>query len=149
MADRPTSTPRRQVSGFCLPAFPLLAGAPAFFLGSYKITPDIAASVMLNYAYNRGLGSSLTIVESAVIKTDNAYLNPTLATLMKSNGLASVTVNSNMTDPLNIDNAGNIHNCQMTVGLPVLQVGPPDVSRGVYPGRGAGRQLVLVDLLPA
>jgi outer membrane receptor protein involved in Fe transport len=98
-------------------SFPLASGT-GFFLGSYKITPDIQASLMLNYAYNRGLGSSLTIDESAVIKTDNAYLNPSVLARMNQAGVNSITVSSNMTDPIDIDNAGNIHNQLKTVGAP-------------------------------
>jgi outer membrane receptor protein involved in Fe transport len=98
-------------------SFPLIQGT-GFFLGSYRITPDIGASLMLNYAYNRGLGSSLNIDESAVIKTDNAYLNPTVLARMNAAGVTSITVNSNLTDPIDLNTANNIHDFLKTPGTP-------------------------------
>ena len=43
--------------------------------------------MMLNYGFNHGLGASLTIDDAGVIKTDNAYLNPSLLQAMKCDGL--------------------------------------------------------------
>src|ERR1019366_7375 len=56
-------------------SFPIQQGT-GFFYGSYKITPDIQASLQLNYGYDRSHSSSSTVVQSANIKTDNAFLNP-------------------------------------------------------------------------
>jgi hypothetical protein len=64
-------------------SFPLQQGT-GFFFGTFKFTPDIQGSLMLNYGYDRSHSSSLTGNDGAVIKSDNAYLNPTLATLMKA-----------------------------------------------------------------
>jgi iron complex outermembrane recepter protein len=101
-------------------SFPLQQGT-GFFYGTYKITPDIQASLMLNYGYNRSHSSSLIVDSSATIKTDNAYLNPTLLAAIKSDGLTSVTVSVNGTDGDNIQNPGDIANFGNASGLPVTQ----------------------------
>ena len=69
-----------------LPAGPV--GTGFFSYGSYKITPDIQASLMLNYGYNRGLGESLTIDDGGAIKSDNAFLNPNVLATMLADGQA-------------------------------------------------------------
>ena len=56
-----------------LASYPLLTET-GFFHGSYKFTPDIQASVTLQYSKVRAIGSSLTIQENAVIQQDNAFL---------------------------------------------------------------------------
>ena len=43
--------------------------AIAAVYGTYRITPDTVAHLMLNYGFNHGLGSSLTIDASGSIKT--------------------------------------------------------------------------------
>ena len=77
-----TANQSTSASQIGLLSFPLQQGT-GFFYGSYKITPDIQASMMLNYGYDRSHSSSLTILQSAVIKSDNAYLNPSLLQAMK------------------------------------------------------------------
>ena len=84
-----------------LMSFPLQQGT-GFFYGSYKITPDIQASMMLNYGYDRSHSSSLTIRQTAVIKSDNAYLNPSLLQAMKSDAVTQVTVSSDGTDGISL-----------------------------------------------
>ena len=44
-------------------SYPLQMGT-GFFYGSYKITPDIQASLQLNYGYDRSHSSSLTIQQT-------------------------------------------------------------------------------------
>ncbi len=98
-------------------SFPLQQGT-GFFYGTYKITPDIQASLMMNYGFNHGLGASLTIDDAGVIKTDNAYLNPSLLQAMKSDGLTSFTVNSNLTNTLNLTGPLDIADYKTSVGTP-------------------------------
>src|SRR5215469_11394810 len=76
-----------------LASYPLLTET-GFFYGSYKLTPDIQASMMLNYSRVRAIGSSLTIQENAVIQQDNAFLPPSILAQMTSLGLKSITVTS-------------------------------------------------------
>ena len=60
--------------------------------------------MQLNYGYDRSHSSSLTIVQSAVIKTDNAYLNPSLLAAMKGDGVTQITVTGTGTDGVNLNN---------------------------------------------
>ena len=129
-------------------SFPLQQGT-GFFYGTYKITPDIQASLMLNYGYNRSHSSSLIVDSSATIKTDNAYLNPTLLAAMKGDGLTSITVSVNGTDGFNITHPTDIAdfaNASWPAGHPD---GAAILSRGLHPGWGDRRQLVVERLLPA
>jgi iron complex outermembrane recepter protein len=76
-----------------LASYPLLTETGLFY-GSYKLTSDIQASLMLQYSKVGAVGSSLTIQENAVIKTDNAFLPPSILAQMNSLGLNSITVTS-------------------------------------------------------
>ena len=66
-----------------LATYPLLTET-GFFYGSYKITPDIQAGLMLQYSKVGATGSSLVIQQNAVIQRDNAFLPPSLLTQMIS-----------------------------------------------------------------
>jgi len=101
-------------------SFPIQQGT-GFFYGSYKITPDVQASLQLNYGYDRSHSSSSTIVQSAVIKSDNAYLNPVLLAAMKSDGVSQVTVTGTGSDGVNLSNAGDIANFNNAIGTPATQ----------------------------
>jgi iron complex outermembrane recepter protein len=103
-----------------LMSFPIQQGT-GFFYGSYKITPDIQASLMLNYGYSRSHSSSSTIRETAVIKTDNAYLNPVLLQAIKSDSLTSITVTGNGTDGVSLSNPTDISNFVNALGTPQTQ----------------------------
>src|SRR6185437_717522 len=88
-----TATQKQSAAGLGIMSFPLQQ-ATGFFYGTYRITPDIVAHLMLNYGFNHGLGSSLTIDASEAIKTDNAYLPPSLAAQMAALKVSSVTVST-------------------------------------------------------
>ncbi len=101
-------------------SFPLQQGT-GFFYGTYKITPDIQASVMLNYGYNRTHSSSLTIDDGGAIKTDNAYLNPIVLARMNAAGVSTITVNSTLTDGISITGPTDYADQFKAVGTPVTQ----------------------------
>src|SRR5262249_36837997 len=83
-------------------SYPLIQGT-GFFFSTYKITPEIQASLMLNYGYDRSHSSSLTANETATIRTYNAYLNPILLARMTAAGVITVSVQSNDTDPIDLN----------------------------------------------
>ena len=101
-------------------SFPLQQGT-GFFFGTYKITPDIQAELMLNYGYNRSHSSSLTIRQSAVIWTDNAFLPASLLTLMQLNKVTSFTATSTGTEGLDLNNISNLNDFYNALGTPVTQ----------------------------
>jgi len=76
-----------------LASYPLLTET-GFFNGSYKFTPDIQASVTLQYSKVRAIGSSLTIQENASIKQDNAFLPTSIHDRMVALGINTITVTS-------------------------------------------------------
>jgi outer membrane receptor protein involved in Fe transport len=98
-------------------SFPIEQGT-GFFYDSYKITPDIQASLQLNYGYDRSHSSSSTIVQSAVIKSDNAYLNPSVGATMKADGVTQITVTGTGSDGVNLANPGDLVNFQNAIGSP-------------------------------
>jgi iron complex outermembrane receptor protein len=100
--------------------FPLQQGT-GFFYGSYKITPDIQAGLMLNYGWDKTHSSSLTVNTSVTVKTDNAYLDPTIAARMAALGVTSFSLQTNATDGVNLSNAGDINNFANALGTPVSQ----------------------------
>jgi outer membrane receptor protein involved in Fe transport len=136
-ADSVGGTPQQSTSAaqIGLLSFPLQQGT-AFGYASYKITPDIQAGLMLNYGYDRAHSSSLTINASGTIKTDNAYLDPTVQARMLALGLTSFAVQSNFTDGINLSNPGNLSNFYKTVGAPVAQ-SVRQMYRGVFTLDGA------------
>ena len=83
-------------------SYPLIQGT-GFLFSTYKITPEIQASLMLNYGYDRSHSSSLTANETATIRTDNAYLNPILLQRMQAAGVTTISVQSNDTDPIDLN----------------------------------------------
>jgi len=101
-------------------SFPIQQGT-GFFYGSYKITPDVQASLQLNYGYDRSHSSSVTPVGSATIKTDNAYLNPSVLATMKADGVTSFTLTSNLTDGINLNTANDYWQLYNTIGTPATQ----------------------------
>ncbi|HEY4276313.1 MAG TPA: TonB-dependent receptor [Rhizomicrobium sp.] len=76
-----------------LATYPLLTET-GFFYGSYKLTSDIQAGLMLQYSKVRAKGSSLTIQQNAVIQRDNAFLPPSLLAQMQTANLKTFTVTS-------------------------------------------------------
>jgi iron complex outermembrane receptor protein len=116
-------------------SFPLQQGT-AFGYASYKITPDIQAGLMLNYGYDRTHSSTLTINNASTIKTDNAYLDPTIAARMAALGITSFAVSSNNTDGLDLNNPKNINDFYNTVGAAVA-LSVRQMYRGVFTLDGA------------
>ncbi len=100
--------------------FPLQQGT-GFFYGSYKITPDIQAGLMLNYGWDRSHSSSLTVNTSVTVKSDNAYLDPTLAARMTTLGLTSFSLQTNATDGVSLVNPGDLNSFFNGLGTPVAQ----------------------------
>ena len=101
-------------------SFPLAVGT-GFFYGSYKITPDIQASLMLNYGYNRTRSSSLTIDDGATITTDNAFLNPGVLATMLADKVTNITVTSTNTDGISINGPTHYQDMYNDVGTPVTK----------------------------
>jgi iron complex outermembrane receptor protein len=115
-------------------SFPLQQGT-AFGYASYKITPDIQAGLMLNYGYDRAHSSSLTVNSSGTIKTDNAYLDPTIAARMAALGITSFAVTSNFTDGIDLNNP-KFSDFYNAVGSPV-SLSVRQMYRGVFTLDGA------------
>jgi iron complex outermembrane receptor protein len=103
-----------------LQAFPIQQGT-GFFYGSYKITPDIQASLQLNYGYDRSHSSSVTPTTSQVIKSDNAYLPQSIRTAMVSNGLTNFTLASSLTDGIPLNTAKDYSQLFNDIGTPATQ----------------------------
>ncbi len=101
-------------------SFPLAVGT-GFFYGSYKITPDIQASLMLNYGYNRTRSSSLTIDDGGTITTDNAFLPPSVLASMLGNKVTNITVTSTLTDGISINGPTKYADMYNDVGTPVTK----------------------------
>ena len=118
-ADSVGGTPNQSNSAaqIGLLSFPLQQGT-AFGYASYKITPDIQAGLMLNYGYDRAHSSSLTVNASGTIKSDNAYLDPTVQARMAALGVASFAVSSNLTDGIDLNNP-HFNDFYKSVGAPV------------------------------
>ncbi len=76
-----------------LASYPLLTET-GFFYGSYKLTPDITASAMLNYSKVDAVGSSLTIQSNAVVASGNPYIPASVQAQMTAAGVKSITVTS-------------------------------------------------------
>ena len=115
-------------------AFPIQQGT-GFAYASYKITPDIQAGLMLNYGYDRTHSSSLTINTTASIKSDNAYLDPTILALMTANKVNSIAVTTINTNGIDLSNP-TYRDFNKTVGAPVAQ-SVRQLYRGVFTLDGA------------
>jgi iron complex outermembrane receptor protein len=118
-----------------LMSFPLQQGT-AFFYGSYKITSDIQAGVMLNYGYDRTHSSTLTVNNTSTIKTDNAFLDPTIAARMAALGVTSIPVTSNNTDGVSLTNPHDINEFYNGVATAV-DTSLRQMYRGVFTLDGA------------
>jgi iron complex outermembrane receptor protein len=136
-ADSVGGTPNQSTSAaqVGIMSFPLQQGT-AFGYASYKITPDIQAGLMLNYGYDRTHSSTLTINNTATIKSDNAYLDPTIAARMAALGVTSFGVTSNNTEGLDLNNSKNIQDFYNTVGAAVA-LSVRQMYRGVFTLDGA------------
>jgi iron complex outermembrane receptor protein len=76
-----------------LASYPLLTET-GFFYGTYKVTPNIVASAMLNYSKVSAVGSSLTIQTNAVVNSGNPYIPASVQSQMTALGVKSITVTS-------------------------------------------------------
>ncbi|HWF65277.1 MAG TPA: TonB-dependent receptor plug domain-containing protein, partial [Rhizomicrobium sp.] len=122
-----------------LASYPLLTET-GFFYGSYKFTPSITGSLMLNYSKVGAVGSSLTIQTNAVVNSGNPFIPAALQALMNpggatAGGIKSITVTSVGTSASENSNLGFI---QPRAGVGVEQflnsVGTPEevTNRGFY-----------------
>jgi outer membrane receptor protein involved in Fe transport len=114
--------------------------ATLFGYGSYKITPDIQASLQLNFGKSWSENNSVPAVKlgNQLIKSDNAYLDPTIAARMQALGISSFSFGS-----LNINNLtpGDFPNLTLakeaqTLGVPVA-VTQRQLLRGVFTLQGS------------
>ena len=123
-----------------LATYPLLTETGLFY-GSYKFTPDIQASVMLQYSKVGATGSSLVIQQNATIQRDNAFLPPSILAQMVAANLKTITVTSvgtastqggfiQPTPGLGVEQFGN------SVGTPV-EITNRTFYRGVFSLDGA------------
>jgi iron complex outermembrane receptor protein len=115
-------------------SFPLQQGT-AFGYASYKITPDIQAGLMLNYGYDRSHSTTQEVNSSGLIKSDNAYLDPTIAARMVALGLTSFSLSDNWTDGVDLTRP-NYKDFYKTVGMAVAQ-SVREMYRGVFTLDGA------------
>jgi iron complex outermembrane receptor protein len=115
-------------------SFPLQQGT-AFGYASYKITPDIQAGLMLNYGYDRTHSTSQDISSSTTVTSDNAYLDPTVASRMNTLGVTSFSLSSNFSDGQDLVNP-TFAGYYRTIGQPVA-VGVRQMYRGVFTLDGA------------
>ena len=71
-----------------------------FGYSSYQVTPWLKASVQLNYGQQSEENTAADRTSSVTVKSDNAYLDPSIAAQMVAGGISSITVGTN--------NLGNI-----------------------------------------
>ena len=76
-----------------LASYPLLTET-GFFYGTYKITPNVIASGMLNFSKVGAVGSSLTIQTNAVVNSGNPFIPAAIQSQMTTLGVKSITVTS-------------------------------------------------------
>jgi iron complex outermembrane receptor protein len=115
-------------------SFPLQQGT-AFGYASYKITPDIQAGLMLNYGYDRTHSTTQDVNSSGLIKSDNAYLDPTIAARMAALGVTSFSLSTNNSDGVDLTNP-NFKDFYKTTGLAVA-TSVRQMYRGVFTLDGA------------
>ena len=111
-----------------------------FGYGSYKITPDIQASLQLNFGKSWSENNSVPAVRlgNQVIKADNAYLDPTIAARMASLGIASFnfgTINTNNLLPTDFNDL-TLKQESQGFGTPV-DITTRQLMRGVFTLEGS------------
>ena len=134
MAGGSTAT-NLTAKGISLLAYPLQSDT-GFFYGSYKLTPDIQVGAMLNYSGTHAISSSQILLQTGnLIKSDNPYLDPTIAARMATLGITSFTTSNVFADGVNMA-ATKFSDFYNTVGAPV-GYGERQLYRGVLTLDGA------------
>jgi outer membrane receptor protein involved in Fe transport len=113
-----TATQKQSAAGLGIMSFPLQQ-ATGFVYGTYRVTPDIVAHLMLNYGFNHGLGSSLTIDASETIKSDNAFLPASVLAQMNALKVTSITVSTAGFNTLDPNTSHDISDFYSSFGTPV------------------------------
>jgi outer membrane receptor protein involved in Fe transport len=92
-----------------------------FAEATYKLTPDITASVQLNWgrSYTENASIPATKFANQTIQADNAYLDPTFAAQLRATGVSNITIGT-----LNTNNYTNFSDPSLagflqTYGIPV------------------------------
>ena len=109
--------------------------ATLFGYGSYKITPDIKASLQLNYGKSWSENNSVPAVKlgNQTIRADNAFLDPTIAARMATLGIPSFSfgsINTNNLTPADFNDLSMKKEAQ-TFGIPVA-ITQRQLMRGVF-----------------
>lgn len=124
-------------SGFAdLPQTTPMTQQAALAYASYKVTPDITAGLMLNYARNYIESTSETILKKDIpISINNPYLDPSIVTAMQANGISSFNLASNFLDGVNLQDP-NWNQFANSVGQP-QSISTRQFYRGVFTLDGA------------
>ncbi len=109
--------------------------ATLFGYGSYKLTPDIQASIQLNYGKSWSENNSVPAVKlgNQTIQADNAYLDPNLAARLAAAGQTSFSfgsINTNNLLPTDFTNL-TLNKEAQTFGVPVA-ITTRQLMRGVF-----------------
>jgi len=109
--------------------------ATLFGYASYKVTPDIKASIQLNYGKSWSQNNSVPAVKlgNQTIRADNAFLDPTIAARMGTLGISSFsfgTLNTNNLTPADFSNL-SLKNEAQSLGVPVATT-TRQLMRGVF-----------------
>jgi outer membrane receptor protein involved in Fe transport len=104
--------------------------ATAFAYASYKITSDIQASLQLNYGKSvvMNLAVPATKLGNLTMKSDNAFLDPTIAAQMAAAGVTSFVMGTTNLNNVTVNTLGQV-NEEQTVGITAAQN-----ARNVYRG---------------
>ncbi len=114
--------------------------ATLFGYGSYKLTPNIVASLQLNYGKSWSENNSVPAVKlgNQIIKVDNAYLDPTVAARAQSLGITQFSfgsINLNNLTPADFPNL-TLNKEAQTFGIPV-DITQRQLMRGVFTLQGS------------
>ena len=114
--------------------------ATLFGYGSYKIAPNIQASLQLNYGKSWSENNSVPAVKlgNQTIQADNAYLDPGIAARMATLGIKSFSfgsINTNNLLPTDFNNLTLSKEAQ-TFGVPVA-ITQRQLMRGVFTLQGS------------
>ncbi|MBN9545284.1 MAG: TonB-dependent receptor [Alphaproteobacteria bacterium] len=107
-----------------------------FGYGTYRLTPEIAASVQLNFGHQWSKNDSTTaLTQTMLIHDDNAYLDPSIVARMGQLGVNSFNLATTSTN--NVDMRNPSYNAfQNSIGIPVNVVNR-QLLRGVFSLDGA------------
>ena len=109
--------------------------ATIFGYGSYKLTPNIKASLQLNYGKSWSENNSVPAVKlgNQTIQADNAYLDPTIAARMATLGIKSFSfgsINTNNLAPTDFNDL-TLKKESQTFSVPV-DITTRSLMRGVF-----------------